>query len=108
MTIYMYIISIFYADSSLFIGMMTRQLLLKLLNDGDISDHQVRVFYAAVREYYCCAATYALSNLPLHDDVLQNATFINFEARESATIDQVTYFVSRYMYTVHVLYNDYT
>ena len=74
---------------------MTRQLLLKLLNNGDISDRQVQMFYTAVRKFYCCAVDYSLSNLPLHDDVLQNATFTCFEARASATIDQVTYFVSR-------------
>lgn len=74
---------------------MTRQLLLKLLDGGDISARQVKLFYTAVREYYCRAATYALSNLPLHDPVLQNSTFTFFEARESATITQVSFFVTR-------------
>ena len=43
---------------------------------------------------HCC--NYALANLPLKDEVLQNAEFVNFGDRASATITQVTYFLMRW------------
>ena len=59
---------------------------MRLHEDGDISSQQVKLFYAAVRGFYCTAASYALANLPLKDVVLQNSEFVNFGIRESATI----------------------
>jgi len=53
-------------------------LLRQLEQDGDISPTQVKVFYQAVRGFYYTAAEYALANLPLTDEVLQNASFLNF------------------------------
>lgn len=40
------------ADSSIFVGFMTRQLLYKLLNDGDIGMSAVTKFYTAVCRFY--------------------------------------------------------
>ena len=76
---------------------MTRQLLNKLENGGDISPHQLQgeAFYTAVRVFYTTASKYALDNLPLNDAVLENAQFVHFESRESAHISQVVFFVSR-------------
>lgn len=90
------LMSFYFADTSLFIG-ITRQLLVRLEDGGDISSEQVKVFYTAVRGFYCRAATYALANLPLKGSVLQNSEFVNFESRESANISQVTFFISRYI-----------
>lgn len=86
---------ILHSDTQLFIGMMTKQLLNRLADGGDISPQKVKVFYNAVREFYTTAAKYALSNLPLKDAVLENSQFVHFGSRESATISQVFYFVSR-------------
>ena len=77
---------------------MTKQLLSKLHNDGDISTHQLRNFYASARAFFQKAASYALSNLPVKDAVLQNAVFVNFKNRESANISQVAFFVTRYTF----------
>ena len=74
---------------------MTRQLLNKLENRGDISPHQVEAFYTAVRVFYTTASKYALDNHPLIDAVLENAQFFHFESRKSARISQVVFFVSR-------------
>ena len=57
-------------DNSLFIGIMTRQLLRKLLNDGDISERQVTIFYEAARKFFVTATWYGLEHLPLNDPVL--------------------------------------
>ena len=40
------------------------------------------------------AVEYSLANLPLKDDLLINATFVEF----SANLAQVEYFVQRYIY----------
>ena len=79
----------------MFVGLLTRQKLLKLHNDGDVSDGEVRVFYEAVREFYSTAASYALKNLPTTDEVLQNAQFVHFENRVNSTVSQVLSFVLR-------------
>lgn len=82
-------------DAGLFIGFTTRQWLIKLEEEGDVSPRQVTQFYSAVRGFYTTAATYALANLPVKDPVLQNSEFVNFADRTSATISQVTYFLTR-------------
>ena len=74
---------------------MTRQFIRRLEEGGDVTTRQVKEFHRAVREFYSTVATYALANLPLKDEVLQNAEFVNFGDRASATITQVTYFVTR-------------
>ena len=86
----------FIIDAGLFIGITTRQLLLKMENDGDISPRQVKVFYEAVREFYTTATKYALANLPFKDELLQSASFVQFENREKAVFSQVEYFIARY------------
>ena len=82
-------------DQSLFVGSMTRQKLNQLLEEGDISPHQITVFYQAVREFYTTAVEYALSHLPFKDEVLENAQFAHFQSREAASVSQVLFFVSR-------------
>ena len=52
-------------------------------------------FYRSVRAFYERAMEYALLNLPLEDALLQNAGFVNFHVRETATFQQVEYFVER-------------
>ena len=50
----------------------------------------------AARSFYCKAVSYAIAWLPINDEVLLNARFVNFSDRTSATIEQVIYFVNRY------------
>ena len=86
----------------MFIGFTTKQLLRKLEKEGDITPAQIRKFYQAVREFYTTAVEYALKNLPLKDKVLENAHFLNFQARETALISQVEFFVTRYNTKVYM------
>lgn len=65
----------------------------KCLADGDISDQDVWKFYSGVRELYIAAAKYMQNNLPLHDDTLKNAHFVNWENRNLASFEEVAYFV---------------
>ena len=84
-----------YIDDALFIGIMTKTLLNKGLNDGDITPRQVEVFYQAVRCFFVTAVKYALDHLPFKDAVLENASFVNIESRDSCHVSQLAYFVTR-------------
>lgn len=74
---------------------MTKMLLNKCLNDGDITPRQVEVFYRAARSFFVTAAKYALEHLPFKDAVLENASFVNIERRDSCHVSQLAYFVAR-------------
>ena len=76
--------------------MTTRMKLKKFLDDGDITPAQVSTFYKGVRAFYEKAVEYALANLPVKDELLRNATFVDFTSRESAQFVEVEYFVQRY------------
>ena len=67
----------------------------KLLEAGDISQAQVTKFYKSARAFYVRTMEYSLKNLPVSDEMLRNAAFMNFRSRESANFSQVEYFVNR-------------
>ena len=90
------------ADSNIFVGFMTRQLLLKLLNDGDIGISAVTKFYTAVRRFYTTTMDYVKKTYPLKDDVLMYSKFINIQRREECTFDSVEYFLYRYPHLKHL------
>lgn len=69
--------------------------LTKLLNDGDIGQEEVTKFYGGVRLFYEKAFNYAIENLPLKNELLKNAQFLNFNLRDKSTFSQVEYFVQR-------------
>ena len=71
-------------------------LLTKCLAEGDISVQQLKKFYSAVRQFYIAAAQYMWKNLPLNDDVLRNAQFVNWNKRRSTTFAEASFFVERY------------
>lgn len=65
-------------DSDLFIGFKTKQNLRKLLNEGDISEHNYNKFYKGARSFFTTAAEYIIKTYPLKDDLLKHAKFVNF------------------------------
>ena len=76
-------------------GAWTKSCITKKLEEGDITQ-QVLKFYASVRAFYETALEYALNNLPVKDELLKNAGFLNFISRENSNFNQVEYFVDRY------------
>ena len=84
-----------FVDGSLFVGIITLQLLTKLEQDGDISSTDAKRFYKGVQAFYLSAVDYAIDNLPLNDTLLKNAEFVYVPKREQATLSQVVYFVTR-------------
>jgi hypothetical protein len=91
----MYVLENQRSDKDLFVGITTRMQLNKCLADGDISGQQAKKFYTAVRQFYIAAAKYMLKNLPLGDETLKNAQFVNWEKRVSGSFEQVAYFAQR-------------
>ena len=67
---------------------MTRQLLRKLLNDGDVGMSAVTKFYTAVRTFYTTSVEYVKKVYPLKDDVLMHSKFINIEREMSVVLTQ--------------------
>lgn len=83
-------------DNAIYIGISTRQLLNRLIDNGEVTHTEERRFCQAVGAFYCTATDYALKHLPLNDRVLQNARFVNFQSREAALFSEVEFFVNRY------------
>ena len=58
--------------SELTIGVMTKQLIRRLHENGDIDENAMKTFYKSVRAYYVHATTQALQKLPFADDLLNH------------------------------------
>ena len=84
------------SDSELTIGVITKQLLHKLFEDGDIDDNAKKTFYKSVRSYYVDAVSQALQKLPFTDDLLNHSKFLNFQQRAHCSFSSAEYFCCRY------------
>ena len=83
-------------DGQLFIRFATRQLLNKLVDEGDTDERKRDQFYQAVRHFYQRAALEAISKLPLQDDTLIHARFVDFFQGENASLEDVEFFLKNY------------
>ena len=83
-------------DKQLFIGFMTKQQITKLLNDGDVDPKKVAEFYEAVRQFYEMDTAESLAKLPLDDELLLHARFLDFFQREFCFFEDVEYFIKKY------------
>ena len=83
---------------------LTQQKVKSLLDEGGICSRQSSVFYQGVRCFFEAAVEYSLAHFPLDDEVLINASIVNFESRLEADLMQVEYFVNRYTtFIVHII-----
>ena len=73
-------------DESIFVAMIMETQLTKLFAEGDITHAQYSKIFKGVREFYVKAMGYALSNLPMNDEVLTNVMFVNVMSRDEASI----------------------
>ena len=96
---------LYYIDESIFIGIITRSKLRTLVNSGDISLTESNKFFKSVRAFYVLAMEYALKNLPLNDDLLKKASFVNLSSQNDVTFSQVEYFVDRYSVAIAKAYS---
>ena len=84
------------SDRDIFIGFITRQTLLKLVNEGDCTPTESKKFFHGVRAFYVAATKYIIEKFPFEDDVLKCAKFVNFEKRANCTFSDVEFFMHRY------------
>jgi len=89
--------SVLLTDVQLQIGFMTQQRANSLLQEGFINSQAHSSFYIAVRSFFEKAVEYNLKTLPLDDELLKAATFLNFEERVTVNFMQVEYFINRYV-----------
>lgn len=66
-------------DDKVYIGLLTKGKLQKLLGEGDISSHLYCKFIQGVKAFYITVVTYALTNLPLEDEVLRHAQLLTLK-----------------------------
>ena len=59
-------------DRKIYIGIITRSKLNKLLDEGDVSPDAVREFMKGARAFYERATSYALSHLPFMNPLLMS------------------------------------
>lgn len=83
-------------NSDLVIGIMTKQTLRSLHDEGDIATREVSCFYQAVRNFLVHATEYLLRWCPLQDEFLSHVSWIGFENRLVNTFSSVEYIVGKY------------
>ena len=83
-------------NDDLVIGIMTKQLAHKLLDDGNITVNQLKAFYTAVRAFYVRATDYLLKRCPLQDKLFVHATWIDFEHMLKRNFFSVEDFIGLY------------
>ena len=64
--------SIQVSNCDLVIGIVTKQTLQKIFDEGDISDNQLNRLYLAVREFLVCATKYLLKWCLFKDELLSH------------------------------------
>ena len=62
------------------------------------------MFHKAVCRLYMKAFHYSTTHLPLSDELLKNATLLNFKLRTQCTFSQVEYLVQRYACAMYCCY----
>ena len=71
------------SDPDLTVGILTKALLAKLLNDGNILENSSDCFYDGVREFYETAYEYCVKWLFADDTLYKNCRFLDFFKRNT-------------------------
>ena len=80
----------------IFLGVITRAIVNRLLNDGAISDNNYYKFYEAVHYYFKESLSYIQKKFPINDDLICNSVLIDFNKRSEVSWDNVEFFVDKY------------
>ena len=94
---------LFDSDSLIDVGFVTRTALNNLVSSGDIGAEDEKRFYEGARSFFIEAFEYAVSHMPVNDELLVNVEMVYFEEREKLEPSMVQYFVQRYSTKVEVL-----
>ena len=77
-------------NESLFVGFFVRSKVKSLLEEGDITEAQVAMFYRGCLEFHRTAFIYAIDNFPIDDEFLKHARFLNFY-EQKCSFESVVY-----------------
>lgn len=77
------------------VGFMTRTALNNLVSSGDIGAEDEKRFYEGARSFFIESFEYAVSHMPVNDELLINAELVYFEEREKLEPSMVQYCLSK-------------
>ena len=86
-------------DDKMVVGFLTKQTVNRLLDEGDISVNQQTTFYNAARAFFIRATEYLLKWFPLKDELLINATWLDFANRLQKSV-----LVSNILFSSTIIY----
>ena len=84
------------APEDIWIGFQTKQILTKLLNDGDIGRSAYATFLTAAKSFLVKVAVYLQKWCPIDDELLVNAEWLDFNKRQQKTFMAVEFFICRF------------
>ena len=82
--------------TKLFIGLVTKSLISKKLEDGDVTESEVTKFYSAVIAFYVSAVRYVFKWFPLAEPIIKESQFLDFDKKEDCDFSMVCTFIERY------------
>ena len=83
-------------NDKVYIGLITRSKLRKLLDEGGISVPTQNRLLQRVIVFYETAVTYAIANLPFEDELLKHAQIVDVKCRLESSFTDLVYFVERF------------
>lgn len=83
-------------DDRVYIGNLTRRLLTKLVDNGDISSQQCKGFFNAVGEFYLSITRYLLKWCQLDEELVSCAYWLDFKNNAEHNFESAEYFVDRF------------
>ncbi len=81
----------FIETRDIYLGVLTKNTLKKLLDEGDISEHQYKDFHDAVHYYFKSSLQYMQKKFPLNNTLICNAVWVNVPDRINSKWAQVQY-----------------
>lgn len=84
------------AQNDIWIGFQTKELLSKLLNDGDIGEHAHAKFLGGARSFLVRVATCLQKWCPIDDELLVNAEWLDFNKWQQKNFMAVEFFVCKF------------
>ena len=76
-------------DINFGIGIVTRNILKRLFDNGDVAQNDVDCFSNAVHDFFVKAFNYRVKWLPLDDSFIKNSVFVDFEKRNDINFDSI-------------------
>ena len=83
-------------NHQLFIGIITKGMSSKKLDDGDLALEQIQKFYRGVRSFYEKAVRYILKWFPFSEDLIRCSQFVDFYKRHESEFEMVEFWVELY------------